>query len=236
MAPSRSFDRPGGGDAPEALASRRAQMVREIEADGRETAHYTGRHAFSPRVMAAFAEVPRHEFVPAGDRDYAYFNEPLPIGHGQTISQPFIVALMTDLLDPEPGHVVLEVGTGSGYQAAILARLVRRVYSIEAVPALAASASERLARLGIDNVAVRAGDGAAGWPEHAPFDGILVTAAAPEIPPALVDQLKVGGRMVIPVDSGLWQDLRLVTRKQDGGIDSRTVLPVAFVPLTRPDT
>ena len=225
---------PSSGRDAEAETRERRAMIREIEAEARETARYTGRSAFDARVMAALAEVPRHEFVPAGERDFAYFNEPLPIGHGQTISQPYIVALMTDLLVPQPEHVVLEVGTGCGYQAAVLSRLVRRVYSIEVVAALAASARERLARLGFDNVEVRAGDGAAGWPEHAPYDGIVVTAAAAELPPALVHQLKPGGRMVIPLDSGLWQDLKLVIKDDKGGIDSRTVLPVAFVPLTHP--
>jgi protein-L-isoaspartate(D-aspartate) O-methyltransferase len=182
--------------------------------------------------MAALGRVPRHRFVEAAPAT-AYANRPLPIGHGQTISQPFIVALMTDLIEPRPDQVVLEIGTGSGYQAAVLAELVARVYTIEIVPELARSAAARLAELGYDGVEVRAGDGWHGWPEHGPYDAIVVTAAGPDIPPALVEQLKPGGRMVLPLrGAGGAEQLTVVTKRVDGGIDSRDVLPVMFVPLT----
>ncbi len=180
------------------------------------------------------AEVPRERFVPAHLRHAAYDNAPLPIGEGQTISQPFMVALMTDLLQLEPDAVVLEIGTGSGYQAALLSRLVRQVYSIERVPQLAADAVTRLAELGYDNVEVRQGDGYAGWPEHAPYDGIIVTAAAQHVPPPLKEQLKPGGRLVIPVGEPYFgQELLLLTKDATGNISTRHVLPVAFVPLVR---
>ena len=211
--------------------TRRDIMVAEIAAEARDTAEYTGRAAFQPRVMAAMAKVPRHEFVPPAEESYAYINNALPIGHGQTISQPYIVALMTDLLDPQPTHRVLEVGTGSGYQAAILAELVQRVYSIEVIPELAEEARERLTRLGYANVIVRAGDGYAGWPEEAPFDGIIVTAAAATVPKPLLAQLRNGGRMVIPVGSRLGQNLYLIEKSASGEISKRNLLPVAFVPL-----
>lgn len=186
-----------------------------------------------PRVLEAMAAVPREEFVPPGEEMLAYANIPLPIGHGQTISQPFMVAVMTDLLRPQPTHIVLEVGTGSGYQAAVLARLVKHVYSIEIVEALALQARQRLARLGFGNVSVRCGDGHAGWPEQAPFDGIIVTAAAPTVPPALIDQLAPGGRLVMPIGDGLgWQDLVLLEKSAAGEVNSRKLFPVAFVPLT----
>jgi protein-L-isoaspartate(D-aspartate) O-methyltransferase len=207
-------------------------LIREIEAEARATASYTGRRAFGARVMAAMARVKRHEFVPPAAEELAYVNGPLPIGYGQTISQPYIVALMTDLIDPEPGDVVLEIGTGSGYQAAILAELVREVYSIEVVPELAEQSAALLRRLGYDNVHVRSGDGNAGWPEHGPYDAILVTAAGPTVPPALVEQLKPGGRMVIPL--GSWphgQELTIVDKDEDGRVRERGILPVAFVPL-----
>jgi protein-L-isoaspartate(D-aspartate) O-methyltransferase len=178
-------------------------------------------------------KVPRHRFVPERAVRDAYRNHPLPIGEGQTISQPYIVALSTDLIDPQPGHVVLEIGTGSGYQAAVLAELVRDVYSIEIVEPLGKDAAARLAALGYRNVDVRIGDGYRGWPEKAPFDGIVVTAAAPFVPEPLVAQLKAGGRMVIPVgaDRGA-QELLLIEKKADGTIDRRVVLPVRFVPMT----
>ncbi len=215
------------------VAQLQASLLQQIEADAWETRGYTGRGVLSERVMAAMGEVPRHEFVDRYGPAAAYANRPLPIGHGQTISQPFIVALMTDLLNPEPDHVVLEVGTGSGYQAAVLAALVSRVHSIEIIPELAESAERRLARLGIDNVVVKAGDGYYGWPEAAPFDGIIVTAVGPDIPPALVAQLKPGGRMVLPVGTQYTaQNLTVVTRQADGSTDEEQVLPVAFVPLT----
>ncbi|HLB80055.1 MAG TPA: protein-L-isoaspartate(D-aspartate) O-methyltransferase [Dongiaceae bacterium] len=212
----------------------REAMLREIAAEAAATARYTGRPAFDPRVMAALGRVPRHEFVPAAEGPFAYVNGPLPIGHGQTISQPYIVALMSDLLRVEPHHVVLEVGTGCGYQAAVLAELALRVYSIEVIPELAKEAAVRLRRLGYDNVEVRAADGYAGWPEHAPYDGIVVTAAAPEVPPPLVAQLKAGGRLVIPVGTGyLGQDLMVLDKTAAGETEARSILPVAFVPLRR---
>jgi protein-L-isoaspartate(D-aspartate) O-methyltransferase len=214
-------------------ARNRRALLREIEIEMRETAPYTGRPALSPRVLEALATVPRERFVPEGESSEAYINAPLPIGHGQTISQPYIVALMTDLLDPEPNDVVLEVGTGSGYQAAVLSRLVRRVYSLEVVEPLAADAAARLKALGYGNVEVRHGDGHHGWPEHAPYDKIMVTAATPEIPPALVMQLDKGGRMVVPVGRPFYsQELMLLTKNRKGVVHERPILPVAFVPLT----
>jgi len=197
-----------------------------------ETRSETGLAAMSPAVRKALAKVERHRLVPPGEVSRAYRNHPLPIGSGQTISQPYIVALSTDLLGAKPGDVVLEVGTGSGYQAAVLAEIVARVYSIEIVPALGNEARKRLEELGYGNIEVRIGDGYAGWPDKAPFDGILVTAAAPRVPQALVDQLKPGGRLVIPVGgSGETQYLKLLTKRADGGVDEKRVLPVRFVPL-----
>ncbi len=210
-----------------------AQMLRDIDTEIHYTRTLIGRDAFAPCVMAAMAEVPRHLFVPEGDRDQAYANGPLPIGWGQTISQPYIVALMTDLLACGPGDRVLEIGTGSGYQAAVLSRLVGQVYSLEIIPQLARAAAERLARLGYVNVSVRQGDGHHGWPEQAPFDGILVTAASRAIPPALVGQLRPGARLVIPVGQPYaHQDLLLLEKGPDGALSLTEVLGVAFVPLT----
>lgn len=218
----------------EVFAAERAAMLRDIEDELAYTCGEVGRHAFDEHVMAAIAKVPREEFVPESHRIFAFRNGPVPIGSGQTISQPYIVALMTDLLAPHTDSVILEIGTGSGYQAAVLAEIVQQVYSIEVVAALALAARERLAALGYANVAVRHADGFTGWPEHAPFDGIVVTAAAPAVPPPLIEQLKPGGRLVIPVGlPGNIQQLRLIEKRMDGGIDSRNVLPVAFVPLTR---
>jgi protein-L-isoaspartate(D-aspartate) O-methyltransferase len=210
------------------------QMLRDIEAEVKLTRSLIGRSAFDSRIMQAMREVPRHEFVPIGARREAYYNGPLPIGHGQTISQPYIVALMTDLLEPAEDDVVLEIGTGSGYQAAVLSRVVKQVYSLEIIEALSMRAAETLERLGYDNVHCRVGDGYDGWIEHAPFDGILVTAASPNIPQPLVDQLTPGARMVIPI--GLpysHQELMLVEKQASGEISVTDVLGVAFVPLTR---
>ena len=210
-----------------------ARLIEQIESDTRETRGYTGRAALSEAVLEAMRTVPRHEFVGRYGLQAAYANRPLPIGHGQTISQPFIVALMTDLMEPGGGHRVLEIGTGSGYQAAVLSVLVDEVYTIEIIPALAESAASRLDELGYDNVFVRAGNGYFGWPEAAPFDGIIVTAVGPDIPADLVKQLKPGGRMVLPVGTQYTaQDLTVVTKLEDGGYTTREVLPVAFVPLT----
>src|SRR6266850_1651593 len=214
------------------FSSLRARMVSEVDSMYAETRAETGLARMSPAVRAALAKVERHRLVPAAQAAYAYRNHPLPIGAGQTISQPYIVALSADLLAPKPDDIVLEVGTGSGYQAAVLAQIAKQVYSIELIETLGRSAAARLAELGYRNVEVRIGDGYAGWPEKAPFDGIVVTAAAPKIPPALVAQLKTGGRMVIPVGGdGFIQYLKLVTKRADGGYDERDIIPVRFVPL-----
>jgi protein-L-isoaspartate(D-aspartate) O-methyltransferase len=184
-------------------------------------------------VMAVMGRVERHRFVREGLQSEAYDNRPLPIGHGQTISQPYIVALMTDLMQTKPGHRVLELGTGSGYQAAVLTELVREVYTMEIIEPLGKEAAERLAQLGYRNVQVKVADGYYGWPEHAPFDSIIVTAAASHVPPALVRQLKPGGRMVLPVGTSfLTQHLMLIEKQADGSVMTRQILPVAFVPLT----
>lgn len=214
-----------------------SDMLRDIEREVAYTRHEIGRDAFAPRVMAAMAAVPREQFVPESGRHLAFANGPLAIGHGQTISQPYIVALMTDLLAPRPQDNILEIGTGSGYQAAVLAELVRQVHSVEIIAALATAAGQRLARLGYANVSVRQADGFHGWPEHAPYDGIVVTAAAPQVPPPLVEQLKPGARLVIPVGMpGGVQELKVVEKDADGSITSRNILLVAFVPLTRAAT
>lgn len=208
-------------------------MIKEIVADFAATAYYTGVNECDPAVMSAMRSVPREEFVPKALRSAAYFNRPLSIGHGQTISQPFIVALMTHFLEPQPTDRVLEIGTGSGYQAAILSELVKRVFTVEIIPELAAHATEKLKALGYDNVHTRVGDGWYGWPEQAPFDGIIVTAAGPDVPPKLVDQLKPGGRMVLPIgDPDEGQILTLVIKDDNGDITTKDLLPVAFVPLT----
>lgn len=219
--------------AAEDFASERRQMVDEIAAFLRETRSQTGKAAFDARVMVVMGKVPRHEFVSFDQMPHAYENRPLPIGHGQTISQPNIVALMTEFAAAEPGHKVLEVGSGSGYQAAVMAHLVKTVYTIEIIEPLARQAAQRLQRLGYANVEVRHGDGYYGWPEQAPFDAILVTAAASHVPPPLVRQLKPGGRMVIPVGAPfLVQQLMLIEKRSDGTVSTRQILPVAFVPLT----
>ncbi|HHH35977.1 MAG TPA: protein-L-isoaspartate(D-aspartate) O-methyltransferase [Gammaproteobacteria bacterium] len=209
------------------------RMLEEIESEVRYTSHLTGRRSLAPRILDALREVPRHKFVPDPQRPHAYDNRPLSIGNGQTISQPYIVAIMTDLLDLDGDDVVLEVGTGSGYQAAVLSRLVKKVYTVEIIPALAERAAAVLKSLGYDNVETRIGDGHLGWPEHAPYDAIIVTAAAPRIPPPLVDQLKPGGRMIIPVGPPYHtQELILLEKTPQGEIHHHDILPVAFVPLT----
>jgi len=211
----------------------RERMMREIEDEVRFTSHLIGRKALDERVMSAMAAVPRHEFVPVDVQDYAYDNRALAIGSGQTISQPYIVALMTDLLALEPEDVVLEVGTGCGYQTAILARLAKRVYSVEIIRPLADRAARQFERMGITNIETRVGDGREGWPEAAPFDAIIVTAAAEAMPPALLTQLKPGGRMVLPLGSRYaGQELILLEKDTEGEIAQRSVLPVVFVPLT----
>ena len=224
----------GSAQAQDAYLPEREALLKEIEAMAQETGAETGRPRFSPAVMAAMAKVPRHRFVPAPYRSMAYVNRPLPIGHGQTISQPYIVALMTDLLDLRPADSVLEIGTGSGYQAAILSEIVQQVYTIEIIESVGKNAADLLRELGYKNVETRIGDGYDGWPEHAPFDAIIVTAAAPRIPPALIDQLKPGGRMLIPVGAAYdVQFLDVLVKQADGSVLTRRSLPVRFVPLTR---
>ncbi len=228
-------------DGDDIAAARRA-MAAAIAAEVVETRKWLGKDSLAPRIMSAMEAVPRHLFVPEANRATAYDNRPQPIGHGQTISQPYIVAVMTDLAAPGADDRVLEIGTGCGYQTAVLAELAARVYTIEAVPELARPAAARLREIGCANVEARAGDGALGWPEHAPYDAIVVTAAAwHRIPPALLAQLAPGGRLVIPVDRGRSiarypfhdqeQDLVLVTKDERGRVSERKVLPVAFVPL-----
>lgn len=215
------------------LAVERIKLVRDIAQLTQQSAAETGRSKISPTVLAAMERTPRHRFVPEDQRRYAYHNRPLPIGYGQTISQPFVVALMTDLLEVKPGDRVLELGTGSGYQAALLAEMGMQVYSIEIVEPLATRASQTLATLYPHRVEVRHGDGYYGWEAHAPFDAIIVTAAASHVPPPLVRQLKPGGRMVIPLGTSfLIQQLVLVEKAADGHISSREITPVRFVPLT----
>ncbi|HHH44046.1 MAG TPA: protein-L-isoaspartate(D-aspartate) O-methyltransferase [Gammaproteobacteria bacterium] len=212
-------------------------MLDDIDAEVRYTRTLIGKDALDERVMEAVRNVPRDAFVPTDMKAVAFENGPLPIGHGQTISQPFMVALMTDLLAPEPGHRILEIGTGSGYQAAILSRLCSKVYSLEVVEALSVAAAAIFERLGYHNIETRIGDGYQGWPEHAPYDGIMVTAAATHIPASLVGQLKAGGRMVIPV--GLpysHQELMLVRKDERGEVRSKSVLGVAFVPMVEAAT
>jgi len=233
-------------DDPHAKA--RARMVKVIEGYSRQAASALGRDYLDPRVLKVMGILPRHEFLPQRSTesgggffnrfitgvidDIAYADRPLPIGYGQTISQPFIVALMTDLASPEADHVVLEVGTGSAYQAAVLAQLVRRVCSIEIIPELAASAAATLARLNIRNIKTRVGDGYYGWDDCGPFDSIVVTAAADHVPPPLLQQLKSGGRLIIPVGAPFaTQQLVLVQKGGDGRMSTRQLMPVRFVPL-----
>ena len=217
------------GDAPivesarcDGDAGQRARMV--------ET-QVAARGVRDPRVLAAMRKVPRHLFVDASQRPHAYEDRPLPIADSQTISQPYIVALMTELLELPIGARVLEIGTGSGYQSAVLGELAAEVYSIEILPELARSAAETLKGLGYANVEVRAGDGYRGWQEHAPFDGIIVTAAPERIPQPLLDQLGPGGRMVIPV-GGFFQELKVFTKEKDGRLTEKDIIPVRFVPMT----
>ena len=222
---------PSAADDP--YSSQRMRMMAEIAAIARETDGATGRPTLRKAVMSVMARVPRHRFVPLLQQPFAYENRALPIGEGQTISQPFLVALMTDLLDPKLGDTVLEVGTGSGYQAAVLAELVAKVYTIEIVEPLGRQAMQLLKDLGYSNVQARIGDGYNGWPEAAPFDSIIVTAAPAEIPTPLIDQLKRGGRMVIPGGASDMQYLLLVEKLADGTTTTKRTLPVRFVPFTR---
>lgn len=215
------------------FAERRAAMVNEVRELTVTLQAETGIPKLDPRVLAAMERVPRHEFVPPGERERAYQNRPLPIAHGQTISQPYIVALMTHLMRIEPDDVVLEVGTGSGYQAAVLAELARHVYTIEIVEPLGKQAAQRLKALGYENITARIGDGYQGWPSEAPFDAIMVTAAPDHVPRPLIEQLKNNGRMVLPVGGNfLSQQLVVVEKKPDGRIETQQVIPVRFVPLT----
>jgi len=207
-------------------------LLDEIRAEVAATSYLTGRPALQARVIEAMRKVPRHLFVPDELQYIAYANRPLPIGYGQTISQPYIVALMSDLISPGEDDVILEIGTGSGYQAAVLARLVRQVYSLEIVEELASAARNRLQRIACKNVEVRSGNGYFGWTEHAPYDAIVVTAAASHVPPALLKQLKHGGTLVIPIRGNSYaQELRVVRKDADGTLYEKDVLPVVFVPL-----
>lgn len=209
-------------------------MLREIENEVTYTQRYIGKDKLDPRVMRAMRAVPRHEFVPGAQRVLAYMNGPLSIGHGQTISQPYIVALMTDLLEVDESSVVLEIGTGSGYQAAVLANIVKQVYSMEVIPELLETAQQRFDELGYKNIETILGDGHQGWSEHAPYDGIIVSAAASEIPDALVDQLKPNGNLVIPVGMHYGpQELMVVHKDKQGEIINHDILAVAFVPLVK---
>lgn len=212
----------------------RQQMLAEIEAEAALTSGHTGRSAFSERVMRIVGGLPRHEFVPVELQPYAYLNRPLPIGYEKTVSQPFIVALMTDLLELEADDMVLEIGSGAGYQAAVLAGLAKRVYSVDIIEELARGAERRLKRLGYANVEVRVANGYYGWPEHAPYDKIMVTAAADLIPPPLLAQLRPGGRMVIPTGIPDRQHLVLVEKSAAGSLSTREVLAVRFSELEDP--
>jgi protein-L-isoaspartate(D-aspartate) O-methyltransferase len=228
LAAAPGCDRPPGGSAkvqPAQQEADQASRSRMVETQ------IAARGVRDPRVLAAMRKVPRHLFVDPSQRDHAYEDHPLPIAASQTISQPYIVALMTELLALTPRARVLEIGTGSGYQSAVLGELAAEVYSIEIVPDLARAASQKLRELGYSHVIVREGDGYRGWPEHAPFDGIIVTAAPERIPQPLIDQLAAGGRMVIPV-GGFFQELKVFTKQADGRVTEKDIIPVRFVPMT----
>jgi protein-L-isoaspartate(D-aspartate) O-methyltransferase len=212
----------------------RRQMVEQIVAETEMLATQLGRSTLADRVIEVMGRVPRHTFVPAEVQPFAYLNTPLPISHGKTISQPFIVALMTDLLDVREDTVVLEIGTGFGYQAAVLAELARQVYSVEIIEGIAAQSKKRLSSLGYKNIALRLGNGALGWPEHAPYDRIMVTAAPDLIPPSLLQQLKPNGKMVIPSGIPDAQQLLLVEKNEQGRISTREILAVRFSELEEP--
>lgn len=217
------------------LSKDQQRMIDDIEREFEFTQRMAGRGHLDPKVMKAMTEVPRDAFVPESMKHAAFNNGPLPIGHGQTISQPYIVALMTELLQLQPEDTILEIGTGSGYQTAILSRLCRQVYSVEVVPELSETARRAFDELGYDNIEVRVGNGYEGWPEHAPYDGIIVTAAATHVPSALIEQLKPGRRLVIPVGEPYsYQQLYLVEKDSQGEVHTTDVLGVAFVPLVNP--
>ncbi len=227
------FAAPALARQPDAYAEPRRRMVSNIQQLA--AASTTGPRRLDPRVLEVMREVPRHLFVPGPIRDQAYRDEAQYIGHDSTISQPYVVAVMTHLLQPKPGQVVLEVGTGSGYQAAILSKLVRQVYSVEIVGALAERSARQLQALGYTNIGVREGDGYKGWPEHAPFDGVIVTAGATHVPAPLIQQLKPGGRMVIPVGrSAETQQLTVVRKDERGRVFRDRIMPVNFIPLQEP--
>lgn len=209
----------------------RQQMIAEVVAETVFLTSRLGKAALNARVIEVMGKIPRHEFVPVELQPYAYLNRPLPVGYGKTISQPFIVGLMTDLLDPQPEDSVLEIGAGVGYQAAILAALVKRVYTVEIIEELAAGAKRRLQRMGVRNVDVFVGNGYYGWPKQAPFDKIIVTAAPDLIPPPLITQLKAGGKMVIPTGIADEQKLVLVEKSQAGKLSTKDILPVRFSQL-----
>jgi protein-L-isoaspartate(D-aspartate) O-methyltransferase len=212
----------------------RHKMMEEVLADITLEPSYTGNSTLSTSVMEAMQKVERHLFVPASQVMSAYLNRPLPIGYGQTISQPLIVAMMTELMQVKDSDTILEIGTGSGYQAAVLGEMAKLVYSIEIIRPLGKQAAKRLKSLGYDNVQVRIGDGYYGWPEVSPFDAIIVTAAASHVPPALLNQLKPGGRILIPLGMHfMTQYLMLIEKQMDGSVTSRQILPVRFVPFTR---
>jgi protein-L-isoaspartate(D-aspartate) O-methyltransferase len=214
------------------IEQERQQMMEDIEAEVAYTRRMIGRDHLEARVMAAMRLVPRERFIPPDLRYAAFRNGPLPVGYGQTISQPYIVALMTDLLQTKSDHTVLEIGTGSGYQTAILSRLCKKVYTIEVIPQLSEAASLCLQELGYDNIELQVGNGYLGWPQHGPYDGIVVTAAADHIPAALIEQLKPGGRLVIPVGQPYGrQELMLVEKDEKGEIHTRDILGVVFVPM-----
>lgn len=223
----------GYGHSDDNTQKQREQLVENIKSSVQLSSDFLEKDQLDPKVLNAIAKVPRHEFVPLKQRRWAYKNRPLPIGYGQTISQPSVVAIMTDLLQLEASDRVLEIGTGSGYQAAVLAELVDSVYSIEIVPELADRVVEDLHRAGYGDVMTRRGDGYHGWQDAAPFDAIIVTAAASHIPPPLIKQLKRGGRMIIPVGGRFMvQHLVLANKALDGKVITRQILPVKFVPLT----
>ncbi len=214
------------------VKSKIQRLLDEIESEYKYTCSITGKDTLAPKVKDALLAIPRDEFVPKSYSDSAFYNGPLPIGHGQTISQPYIVAIMTDLLELESDDVVLEIGTGSGYQAAILSQLCKQVYTIEYVPALADMAKSHFEKLGYNNIECKAGNGYDGWPEHAPYDAIIVTAAASQIPGPLIEQLKPGGRMVIPVGLPyMTQELVLVKKDEHGQLEYSDILGVVFVPF-----